>query len=331
MSRESSTSVTLDAGLVTSFDPSELSPFDEWRELGEGGYSEVYKAMMHGTPVAVKQATSRKKSSGEALLREMKFLRMLGPHPNIVLPYGSFVEEGKVHMVMQYTRHCLRSDRIARSCDAVKVFAGVARSLVRLHNLGIVHRDVKARNVLIDEAHDTAVLIDFGLACHLQQDDKEWIGRTVGTRKYRPPEMRDARPAHPALDIYCLGLMIQKLLRQREKRGGSSEEGRSRSYDRSDTRLLREIADETTASSPAERPSAWEILRRLQDHLGHPLARCKSSRRRVPLDNDSAAAAAARSAVRKAAHEGSREGGGRGRKRRRGSDDRERRGSSSGQ
>ena len=88
----------LDAALANSFDPTELSPSDTWTEIGDGGYSEVYKASLLGTPVAVKQATSRKKSSGEALLREMRFLRMIGPHPNIVLPYGSFVDNGQVHL-----------------------------------------------------------------------------------------------------------------------------------------------------------------------------------------------------------------------------------------
>ena len=51
----------------TSFDPSELSPVGDWRQISEGGYSEVYKAWLLGATVAVKQASSRKKTSGEAL------------------------------------------------------------------------------------------------------------------------------------------------------------------------------------------------------------------------------------------------------------------------
>jgi serine/threonine protein kinase len=153
--------------VASSFDPTELSPNDTWQSVGDGGYSEVYKATLLGAPVAVKQVTSRKKSSGEALLREIRFLRMVGPHPNIVLPFGSFVDQGKVHLVMQYTKHCLRTDRVAQTCDAVRTFAGVARALVRLHGMGIVHRDLKARNVLLGTFPDRteqAILIDFGLA-----------------------------------------------------------------------------------------------------------------------------------------------------------------------
>lgn len=46
------------------------------------------------------------------------------------------------------------------------------------------------------------------------QDSAEWVGRTVGTKKYRPPEMRDSRPATSAIDVFCFGLMVEKLLRQ---------------------------------------------------------------------------------------------------------------------
>lgn len=265
------------------FDPSELSPMSEWRELSDGGYSEVYKAWLLGTPVAVKQATSRKKTSGEALLREIRYLRMAGPHPNIVQAYGAFWEHGKLHLVMQYARQCLRSDRVARQCDPIVLLAGVARALVRLHSLGIVHRDLKARNVLVG-ADSRAVLIDFGLACHLDQDDAEWVSRTVGTKKYRPPEMREGRPAQPALDIYCFGLMVEKLLRQRRERPSADESPRSDSgrHERRDCRLLQELGAHCLRD-PAERPSAWEILVRLQRHLGEDVRRCDAARKRVPL------------------------------------------------
>lgn len=128
----------------TSFDPCELSHKDDWRQISEGGYSEVYKAWLLGATVAVKQASARKKTSGEALLREIRYLKLAGPHPNIIQPYGAFSERGKLNLVMEYARHSLRSDRVARSAEPLVVLAGVARALVRLHGLGIIHRDLKA-------------------------------------------------------------------------------------------------------------------------------------------------------------------------------------------
>ncbi|KOO26437.1 serine threonine protein kinase [Chrysochromulina tobinii] len=150
----------------------------EWRELSDGGYSEVYKAKLLGVTVAVKAATGRKKTSGESLLREIRYLQLCGAHPNIVQPYGAFVEEGRIHLVLEYARHCLRTDRVARSCDPIVVMAGVARALVRIHSLGIVHRDIKSRNVMV-AVDNRALLIDFGLACDVERDGEEWLSRTA--------------------------------------------------------------------------------------------------------------------------------------------------------
>ena len=211
------TSTVKHRGRDAAFDPSHLSPMSRWTSLSDGGYSEVYKAKLLGTSVAVKQATSRKKTSGDALLREIKYLRLAGPHPNIVTVYGAFSERGKLHLVLEYASS-LRADRVARACEPLVVVSGIARALVRLHGNGIIHRDLKARNVLV-ASDNRPMLIDFGLACHTGLDPPEWVCRTVGTKKYRPPEMRDGRPAHPSMDMFCFGLLIEKLLKQRRERG----------------------------------------------------------------------------------------------------------------
>lgn len=143
MPRRAEASAASSSGADESFDVRELSSSSDWRQLSDGGYSEVYKAQLLGLTVAVKQATSRKKTSGEALLREIRYIRLAGAHPNIVTPYGAFEEGGRLHLVLEYARHCLRNDRVARQIDPVLVLAGVARALVRLHGLGIVHRDLK--------------------------------------------------------------------------------------------------------------------------------------------------------------------------------------------
>ena len=74
------------------------------------------------------------------------------PHPNIVQVYGAYQEDGKLFMVMEYMSNSLRNKRVVNRVDIVRVLADVARALVRLHAAGHVHRDVKARNVLISKA-----------------------------------------------------------------------------------------------------------------------------------------------------------------------------------
>jgi len=218
------------------------------------------------------------------MMREIRYLRQAGPHPNIVQAYGAFYEGHTLHLVLEYARHCLRSDRVIRQCDSIIVMAGVARALVHIHGLGIIHRDLKSRNVLV--SHDNrALLIDFGLACDIENDSEDWLSRTVGTKKYRPPEMRDACSAHPSMDVYCYGLMIEKLVRQRRDRVSSdasphSDAGR---HERCDSRFLQDMAQQCKSREPTERPSAWNLLARLQRYVGESIARCESDRERVPL------------------------------------------------
>ena len=66
--------------------------------------------------------------------------------------YGAYQEDGKLFMVMEYMSNSLRNKRVVNRVDIVRVLADVARALVRLHAAGHVHRDVKARNVLINKA-----------------------------------------------------------------------------------------------------------------------------------------------------------------------------------
>lgn len=119
---------------------------------------------------------------------------------------------------------------MVRKVNLLSVLADVARALVRLHTVGIVHRDVKCRNVLITPRSSKdcrAILIDFGLACNMNDDEPSWLTRTVGTKKYRPPEMEGGRTsAHPSEDIYSFGTMVKKLLGQMRSSDWDSDANR---------------------------------------------------------------------------------------------------------
>ena len=96
--------------------------------------------------------------------------------------------------------------------------------------------------------------------------------------------MRDKVAAQPSMDVYCFGLMVDKLLRQRERglseESGCSELGR---HERRDCLLLQQLADECTSRDPRDRLHAWSLLARLQRHVGEETARCDARRERVPL------------------------------------------------
>ena len=83
---------------------------------------QVYKARLLGVTVAVKQATSRKKTSGEALMREVRYLRLAGAHPNIVTAFGAFAEaEPTVHTLLRHTGPPTRQRRASGARPAPRL------------------------------------------------------------------------------------------------------------------------------------------------------------------------------------------------------------------
>jgi serine/threonine-protein kinase len=88
--------------------------------------------------------------------------------------------------------------------DMVRVVSGVASGLNALHAAGIVHRDVKPGNVMLDE-EGTALLADFGLAKGRGYTLLTQSGQVLGTLDYLAPELIRGEPATPATDVYALG------------------------------------------------------------------------------------------------------------------------------
>ena len=130
------------------FDPDELTPRESWEKIGDGSLGKVHRAHLLGAPVAVKVIQNLKPDRVAGLKRDMFYLSRL-THPNVVPVYGAFVEEGMLHLVMEFVPNSLRNKRVVNQVNVVKVLADVARALVRIHAQGHIHRDVKARNVLI--------------------------------------------------------------------------------------------------------------------------------------------------------------------------------------
>ena len=159
----------------------------------------------------------------------MFYLRRF-PHPNVVQVFGAFEEKGVLYMVMEYLAHSLRSKSVVRKVDLVRVLADVARALTRLHAAGHVHRDVKARNVLVARSPGYgAKLCDFGLARALpsaaRPEVRGDLTPRIGPPKYRAPEVRDGEAYDQSSDVYGFGVMCQQLVGQcREAREDGERE-----------------------------------------------------------------------------------------------------------
>jgi serine/threonine-protein kinase len=105
----------------------------------------------------------------------------------------------------------LRSERRLSVADTVELAAQLAKGLDVLHARGIVHRDVKPSNVLLD-GEGTAALADFGLARGEDSTQLTRDGQLVGTPHYLAPELIEGAAATPASDVYALGCVLYECL-----------------------------------------------------------------------------------------------------------------------
>lgn len=185
------------------------------RRLGRGGMGEAWLARdaERGEEVVAKVVAADAPPERVALLRrEARLVRKLR-HPRIVPVYGFRSGERGSAVTL---RHMKGGDasrrREATPLEVVRLGRDVAEALEYLHGLGVVHRDVKASNVLLDE-QGRAHLADFGIAAVLSGEDEEGVVvRGGGSRASMSPQQRAGAPPAPADDLYALGALLYELL-----------------------------------------------------------------------------------------------------------------------
>lgn len=188
------------------------------RPLGRGGMGEVWVARdaRRGEEIVAKILPADAPEERVALLRrEARLVRKL-KHPGIVPVYG--FERGP-HGSAVILRHMKGGDagrlKGAPPLEVVRLGREVAEALGHLHGLGVVHRDVKPTNVLLDEA-GRAHLADFGIAAVAAAvDDEGLVLHGGGSRATMSPQQRAGEPATPADDVYSLGALLYELLSKR--------------------------------------------------------------------------------------------------------------------
>jgi TolB-like protein/Flp pilus assembly protein TadD/tRNA A-37 threonylcarbamoyl transferase component Bud32 len=192
------------------------------RALGSGAVATVYLAddLKHRRPVAVKvfRPEVRVVLGSERFLREIEILASLN-HPHILPLHDSGDADGLLYYVMPYVAGGSLRDRLVRETQlpigvAVRIGREVADALHYAHQHGVVHRDVKPENILLEEDH--AVISDFGIALSLDDRERSRLtsgGFTVGTPEYMSPEQASADPALDARsDQYSLACVLYEVL-----------------------------------------------------------------------------------------------------------------------
>jgi tRNA A-37 threonylcarbamoyl transferase component Bud32/CheY-like chemotaxis protein len=189
--------------------------------IGRGGMGVVYRAehLNLRRRAAIKIiAPDLAESEGfrERFTREARIAAAL-QHPNIVTVYDAGEVDGLLYLAMQYIEGfdlaaMLRKEGRLRPYRAVDVCRQVAAALDAAHALGLIHRDVKPANVLIEGR--TAFLTDFGLTKRLDGTHTELTraGDVVGTIHYVAPEQIEGNPVTARSDVYSLGCLLYHCL-----------------------------------------------------------------------------------------------------------------------
>jgi len=192
------------------------------RELGQGGMATVYLArdLRHDRDVAMKVLHPDLVAAlgSERFLSEIKTTARL-QHPHILPLLDSGTADGLLYYVMPYMRGETLRARLDREHllpidDALRIAREVADALAYAHGLGIVHRDVKPENILLQGGH--ALVADFGIALAVQQAGGQRLtqtGLSLGTPQYMSPEQAMGEKAIDArTDIYALGAVTYEML-----------------------------------------------------------------------------------------------------------------------
>ncbi|MEP6955616.1 MAG: serine/threonine-protein kinase, partial [Chthoniobacterales bacterium] len=192
-------------------------------EIARGGMGVVYRATQHGSHrvVAVKMILAEQAATAGMIERfraEAEAVAALD-HPNILPIYETGEIEGAPFYSMKFARGgSLRehlSDFTDRPRAAAELIAAVAHAIDHAHQRGVLHRDLKPGNILLDGETQTPFVADFGLAKWLGRDDRLTLApAALGTPHYMAPEQASGASVNltMAADIYSLGAILYELL-----------------------------------------------------------------------------------------------------------------------
>lgn len=264
--------------------------------IGRGAVGTVYlaKDTLLGRPVALKVLLGSLARNPDQVRRFQREAKAAAPlqHPHIVSIYEAGIRDGTPYIAMEYVegesleRFIRRKGADLPWQHALHVVEQVAQALECAHQAGIIHRDVKPANILLDR-QGQARLTDFGIASSVQTEAK-WgqteLGRLMGTPEYMSPEQcMGEKELTPASDLFSLGVMLFRMLSGRLPFEGQSAVALMKSIT-SETpprvnqlvqgvpddvaRLVAHLLEKEPKNRPASAQAVVDIVQRLQRENG---------------------------------------------------------------
>jgi eukaryotic-like serine/threonine-protein kinase len=262
--------------------PSELvlDRYRPLRPLGSGGSGSVWLARdeASGLDVALKLVPREGKPAARAEREAAAAARLR--HPNCLRAFALAHDDRHVYIAYEFVpgqtmRQRMRTGTLTDR-DAVEAAAQVLDGLAHAHRHGIVHRDVKPSNVLVEDGDEMhARLSDFGLAQFEEAETLTAQGDVPGTLAYISPERLHGRPATPAADVWAVGVLLWEALAGRHPFLTGSPVEMAKMIEAGAPPLreprpdlpdpLVKLVARAMAADPARRPSAERLARDLRD------------------------------------------------------------------
>lgn len=197
--------------------------FDAACKIGEGGFGSVYLGtLLDGTHIAVKQLSSKSTQGNREFVNEIGIISGLD-HPNLVKLYGCCIEGSQLFLIYEY----MENNNLALAlfgaddgqlrldwCTRHRICIGIARGLTFLHEesrIKIVHRDIKATNILLDRDLNPKIA-DFGLARLDEEENTHISTRIAGTVGYMAPEYALWGYLTYKADVYSFGVVLLEIV-----------------------------------------------------------------------------------------------------------------------
>ncbi|MDQ2905011.1 MAG: protein kinase [Chloroflexota bacterium] len=235
--------------------------------LGQGGMARVYRAHQENLDreVAVKVLPpwyAADRSFVERFNLEARLVARLS-HPNIVTVHDASEQNGHLYIVMQLVDggtlkqrldDLRQTGRVMDALEANRIFGQLADALAYAHDNGIIHRDIKPVNVLMDRA-GRPILSDFGIAKVMASTQEQLTrpGAGVGTPEYMSPEQCRGGAVDARADIYALGVMLFEALTGRTPFTGDNYHALAHSH-------LYEPPPRPALLNPAINPAVEQVI-----------------------------------------------------------------------
>ncbi len=189
-------------------------------ELGRGGMGNVYRVVDKkiNEEMALKllhPVIATEKKTIERFKNELKLARKI-THKNVCRMYDLNEEEGTPYITMEYVsgedlKSVITMTGQLSVVRAVSIAKQICEGLAEAHHLGVVHRDLKSRNIMIDKEGNVRVM-DFGIAHSLEAEGITGEGMMIGTPEYMSPEQVKGEKVDQRSDIYSLGIVLFEMV-----------------------------------------------------------------------------------------------------------------------